>query len=144
MKLKIEQIADRGVPNLERLHLRVLEQTNLSYHVVLSSYYIGEAIYNGGHAGFWFPSIEVKPGDNVIVYTRSGVYEAPKDSLIPIERNFFFYWGLPQTLWNNMDACAVVLDLIGWQTSAKGAPAQAPSLKRPLGDLFNPTGKSAF
>jgi len=137
MKLRIEAITDRGIPNSERLHLRVVEATNLMSHVILVSAYVGETqIANGALSSFWLPPIDVAPGDQVILYSRAGTYVPPPPSL-PGFRTFFFYWGNPQTLWNTPSACAMVLDLASWQTSPNAINQLATGnaftqLKRPF------------
>ncbi len=124
MKLRIETIANRGVPNLERIHLSVAEPTNLSFHMVMASAYQGlTAIANGGRLSFWFPPVDVQPGDQLILYTRAGVFEKSKSTLFPNHNLFFFFWGLAQTVWNTENDCAVVLELLAWQTSQNSVAA---------------------
>jgi hypothetical protein len=60
----------------------------------------------------------VKAGDNIVLYTGSGT---------PIKRprpdggtDHFVYWNMPGTIWNNIDDCAVLVEITTWQTSAFG------------------------
>ena len=119
MKLQIVRIAERGLPNKERLHLSVLQETNLSYYVVLLSRYINQnAVANGNLAAFWFPNQHVKPGDQIVLCSGSGTYTArsgPDGSTV-----HFFYWGQSKTVWNNPSDCAVVIEAGDWITSPQG------------------------
>src|SRR5512139_4111797 len=98
MRLQIVRIADRGVPNKERLHLSVLQDTNLSYFVVLlSAYGSPNNVTNGALPAFWFSETSVRAGDQVILHSGSGTYSSR------VEHNgstvHFFYWGQPKTVW---------------------------------------------
>lgn len=138
MRLQIETIADRGVPNMERVHLKVLETTNLSWHMVMASIWVPEGyanvpkgIANGAKSTFWFPFLEVKPGDDIVLVTRPGEYAAPRPNTFGGSTHFF-YWGLQHTLFNSPSACAVVFDLATWAAS----PEQ-PVLQRPFSALVS-------
>jgi hypothetical protein len=119
MRLQVVRIADRGLPNRERVHLSVLQETNLSYYAVLLSRYISPAgVANGNLAAFWFPNQAVRPGDQVVLFSGPGT---PSNR---IETNgsttYFFYWGLPNTVWNVPANCAVVIEASSWGTSPQG------------------------
>lgn len=118
MKLQILRLADRGQPNKERLHLSVLADTNLIYYAVLDTVYLGGllgGISNLPKHAFWFPSLEVRAGDQVVLYTGPGQPKS-EPTLVGITTHFF-YWGQPQTLWNKVGDCAVLLEVAAWQTS---------------------------
>jgi hypothetical protein len=113
MKLQILQIADAGVPNQERLHLRVLEPTNLSYHLVVSSAWVTlTTVANGAKSVFWFPPQDVKTGDEIVLYTRGGAQES-KAGLLG-STTYFYFWGEKSTLWNAENSCALVFDVATW------------------------------
>lgn len=116
MSLQIVQIVDRGQPNRERLHLRVMADTNLQYFLVLStSYLTPAAISNIPRHTYWFAPKLVRAGDEVVLITGHGTpIEAPNPSGSTIH---YFYWGLPQTVWNTTGECAVVLEVTTWETT---------------------------
>lgn len=116
MRVSIVQIADRGVPNQERLHLRVQVETNLAYFVIFDTERRGIGVVPVPKHAYWFVDKPVKAGDDVIIYTGRG----QNQSLIRKDGNYnhFFYWGLLQTLWKDPNACAVVLEVSEWATSA--------------------------
>ena len=122
MKLRIERIEDRGVPNQERLFLTVVEPTNLGSHLVVSSAYLSpQTVANGGRDCFWFPPQDVKAFDQVVLYTRAGNYSPPQLGLI--SNTYFYYWGRPGTIWNNLDTCALLFDVASWTASNNDAIA---------------------
>ena len=118
MRLRIVTVADPGVPNQERLHLSVLVDAQLEYYVVLRSFTVpGQAfalVSAGTAPAFWFPSRPVKAGDNVVLYTGSGMMTSnvrPDGGT-----DHFFYWGMPQTLFHDPNACVVLTELNWWQS----------------------------
>ncbi len=119
MRLQIVRIADRGVPNLERLHLAVVQEAALSYYIVLATrYQAPTAVVNKSVPAYWFPNRQVKPGDQVILYTGSG------EDKSRVEGNgsttYFFHWGLAQTVFNDPLSAAVVVEAANWATSPQG------------------------
>ena len=121
MSLRVLQIADRGKPNLERVHIKVEAPVSLSYYLVLHSSYITvNGLANGARPAFWFPNVSVATGQDVVLYTRAGQYSLNGNA-------HFFFWGLNQTLWNSPADCAVLMQALGWQAT-----------QRESGGLLNP------
>jgi len=115
MKLAIVRIADRGSLD-ERLHLRVLADTNLSYYVVLNTTYLDPGRVDAGAKGaYWFAPTPVKAGDTVVLCSRSGAQGQTKNA--DGTTNYFFFWGFPQPVWNSTGKCVVVMEMNTWQTS---------------------------
>jgi hypothetical protein len=116
MKLAIVRIADRSVPNKERLHLKALSDTNLSFFAVLATVYSSPtAISTLPRYVFWFKSKPVKAGDNIILCTAEGTPSEEKNA--DGTTTYFFYWGLKNTIWNKTGECAVIFEINSWQTS---------------------------
>jgi hypothetical protein len=116
MKVQIVRIADRGIANKERLHLKVLVDTDLSFFVVFSTIYNNpSAISNTPQNVYWFPSTAVKAGDQVVLYSGFGQNKAEPASNGSM--NHFFYWGQKNTQWNKYGECAVLFEVNSWQTS---------------------------
>jgi hypothetical protein len=118
MRLKIVQIADRGVAHQERLHISVLAPANVSFYVVLATEFAsGDKVNTIPKHTYWFGGHGrsfLKPGDNVILYTGLGVNN--NVSRPDGGTDYFVYWGLPQTIWGNKQSCAVLLELENWET----------------------------
>lgn len=116
MKLSIIRIIDRGVPFKERLHLKALNDANLTYYVVLSTDYTSPtALSVGGKAAYWFSPKSVKAGDSVVLYTCKGQPSDTKNA--DGTTTFFLYWGWDSPLWSVTGKCAVVMELTNWMTS---------------------------
>lgn len=116
MNLNIVTIADRGIANRERLHIEALADTDLSYYAVLLSVRsLMGRVQAGLRAAYWFGPRPVKAGDTIILYSGPGnnTSEVRPDG----GRNHFYYWGLKNTVWGPRTSCAVLLEVINWQTS---------------------------
>jgi len=117
VKVQIFLIADRGVANKERIHLRVLAETNLSFFLVFNTFYTNlTAISKNPKDVYWFPSTYVKPGDQVVLYSGFGQNRSVR-ALLDGTTNHFFYWGQKNTLWNSYGDCAVLFEVESWQTT---------------------------
>jgi len=98
--------------------MQVLADANLSYYMVLASSYITpQSVSVKPKSSFWFPAVNAKAGDNIILYTGSGLQKT--EPAIGYS-NHFFYWGLGQTVWKGVGECAILLELGNWQTSPYG------------------------
>ena len=115
MKLEIIQILDKGVENKERLYLRVLADTDLSYYIVFDTTYTSEnTISNIQRHAYWFKPRKVKAGDYVILYTRAGNTSTRQNK--DGSTNHFLFWGIDRTIWNKDDDCAVLFEVNSWMT----------------------------
>jgi hypothetical protein len=107
---------DRGVANKERVLITVMVPVNLSYYAVLATQAFNEQnILAGGRQIYWFHSVWVKPGDNVILYTGVGMNTAvarPDGG-----SDHIFYWGFFSPIWNDPNWRAVLFELSTWFTS---------------------------
>jgi len=115
MKLQIVRVADRGVPNKERLHLRVLAESTLAFYVVLRGKRVAHnQVSSGSVSAYWFPALPAKAGDQVIVYSGFG----KNSSKLQIDGStiHFFYWGSESLLWSSENDCAVVVEGSNWET----------------------------
>lgn len=116
MKVEIVRIVDRGIANKERLHMKVLADTNLTYYAIFSTEYATPtSVSSRPKLAFWFADMPVKAGDQVVLYTGSGQQKSERNS--SGFTNHFFYWGQQITLWNKRGDCAVLLEISSWQTT---------------------------
>jgi len=116
MKLKIVQIVDRGKPFYERLHISVLAQSNLNFYAVFDTVRVEQnSIVSTPRMTYWFPTVLVNPGDAVFLFTGPGKNstERRRDG----GTNHYFYWAQPKTIWDNPSSCAVLLEIVDWETS---------------------------
>ena len=115
MKLEIIKIIDKGVTSKERLWLKVLNNTDLSYYIVFDTTYSSEStISNIQRHAHWFKPRKVKAGDFVILYTREGTASTSQNQ--DGSTNHFLFWGIDRTIWNADSDCAVLFEINNWMT----------------------------
>lgn len=115
MKIEIHKILDKGIEKKERLWLKVLNDTNLSYYIIFDTTYTSETtISNVQRHAHWFKPRKVKAGDSIVLYTKKGYTSTNlnKDGSI----THFIYWGLNKTIWNKDGDCAVLFEVNTWMT----------------------------
>jgi len=102
---------------MERIRLRVLAETNLSFFLVFTTFYTNPtAISNNPRNVYWFPSTFVKPGDQVVLYSGFGQNRSVRtpDGIT----NHFFYWGQKEyAVETAYGDCAVLFEVESWQTT---------------------------
>jgi len=114
MKLKIKSIKDAGIVEKERLILKVLQEDDIGYYVVFkTTSFEDDSISNKVRYAYWFPDNQVRTGDLVILYTKSG-RESKKFNPLSGITSHFFYWGLEKTIWNEKNDSAVLLEVKDW------------------------------
>jgi hypothetical protein len=121
MKVQVVGIADRGIPNRERVHLSVVADGDLSYFVVLKTLLAApeyNRVFGGTAAAYWFPTTPVKAGDQVIL--ASGTGKNSKRQEPSGASTHFFFWGMPNTLWNTTADNVVVIQAAEWVASRFG------------------------
>lgn len=115
MRIKLLRLADRGVPNKERVELSVDLPATLSYYVALKTSSAGQDLVSSGNViAYWFPTIDVKPGDHVFLYTGPGPNTVDQDDTGRSIHHL--HWGQPQTIFNSATDCAVVVEAAEWMT----------------------------
>lgn len=119
MKLEISSFPDTGQFSKERLILKVLSDVDVGGYAVFCS----PASKSGGpvagrKAAYWFPDEDVKAGDLVILYTKTGT--SSKKELSGGRTAHFFYWGLDNSVWGGGGNVAVLLRVSEWAAKTPG------------------------
>jgi hypothetical protein len=111
---KILGIADRGNLEMERVHIEIVSDCNLSSLIVLATVPTDDGrIYAGSRPAYWFPDQSVKTGDHIILSTKAGNVT---QVLRPDGRiNYFCFWGAKNPLFGGR-ARVIVAELNTWQT----------------------------
>jgi hypothetical protein len=116
MRVKLQKILDRGVPNKERLWLKVLQDTDMRYYIVFDTRYISQKSISTFPAHtYWFGPKIVSSGDNVVLGTYKGTYNSKQNT--DGTTTHYYYWGNENTIWNNEGDCAVLFEISSWETS---------------------------
>lgn len=116
MNLEVGKLADKGSYERERLVIRVKSADDAGDFILI------QAGWNESdnqpttrvHHALWFPNVEVKSGDLVVVYTKVGRQSSKKTD--GGNTSHFFYWGLKESIWEASDRCAVLLHAPTWST----------------------------
>ena len=120
MKVICLGIYDRGDISKERVHLRAIADIDLKFYAVYDTVYTAEdKVQTQNKNCFWFPSFQVKAGQNVVIYTRAGNQntEPRNDGTV----FHFFFRGLVLPIYKPVENCAVIFEMANWITSKKGA-----------------------
>lgn len=110
--LKFSSFADAGDLTKERLVLRADADLGVGQFAILRSRKSSTGATAGKKPAFWFPDKDVKRGDLVILYTKSG-----KSSVKALEGDrtaHFFYWGEESAFWGEDGFGAVILKVETW------------------------------
>jgi len=117
MKAQWLGIYDRGKLDSERVHFRATTDIDLNYYIILDTehQFLSNKINIHNRSCYWFSKFSVKSGENVVVYTRSGIYSTENR---PDGQVFhFFFRGLQKPIYATNDRAAVLLELVNWITT---------------------------
>jgi hypothetical protein len=120
MKVVCLGIFDRGNIAKERVHFRAVVDMDLQFYAIYDTSYLGDDKIQTQHKDcFWFAPFQVKAGQNIVLYTRVGNQstEPRNDGSV----FHFFFRGLNQPIYTQIEKCAVIFELANWITSKKGA-----------------------
>jgi hypothetical protein len=114
MKVNIISIHNRGNYEKEHVLMRVLDDCDIGRYMLADSTYTPKGqVSNKVRHTFWIPDKEVKKGDLVSVWTRSGNDTTTKNDNGDIIHRF--YWDLKSSVWNDDGDCAVLFEMNTWQ-----------------------------
>ena len=116
MNVQIKFVADRGVPEHERLVLEVRRDTDIGDFILMRTGYEGKQVTIDVVNTFWFPYMRVNRGDLVVIYSKPGTdrQKAIRDN----RTAHFFYWGQNSALWNDDKVAPVLLYAPEWVSKA--------------------------
>ena len=117
MALKITSIGDKGIPKDERVGFAVLSPCDLKNYLVFRTHFTETGFYNRSSNAFWFTPTEVRAGDKVVLYTKSGGSSIKRNN--DGSTTYFFYWGLPAPIFTSATDCVVLVDINGWETTKR-------------------------
>jgi len=147
MKFTLLGLYDRGVLSKERVHFRADIDLDLSFFMVLDSFWLGvNQVQAGYRAGYWFPPHAVKRYQHVVLYTRPGnpTIETHSDG----STYHFLFRGSSAAIYTTPSASAVLLEINTWASIPAAAPTigsalggVTSSLPMTLGDYFKIDGK---
>lgn len=114
-EISFGSFADVGVADKERLVLNIKEDLMIGDYAMFATRKPSKSVLAGRQkAAFWFPDVELKAGDVVVVYTKAGPRK--QKDLGEGKTAQFFYWGLPEPIWADAERCLVLLKVESWES----------------------------
>lgn len=113
MKIKIRGVVDFKKQPSEKIVLDVLENCDIGEYLIFDTTYTKDGkISNKLRHSYWFPDQIVKKGDIIVLYTKEG----SNTSTINANgtRNYFYYWNLKNSVWNDEGDCALLMHIDKW------------------------------
>lgn len=116
MNIAIDYIKDSGNLDKERIVFAVKNDEQLGKYLIAESVLLENARFSAKLKNvFWFPDQELKQGDVVVLYTKTGNYNFSKNE--DGSTTYFYYWGLPEPHLNDNKPCVVLFDA-SWEVCA--------------------------
>jgi hypothetical protein len=113
MMLEISSFADPGTHEKERVILKALADLDIgNYAVLCSTISDRKSPTAGPKIAYWFPDGDVKSGDLIVLYTKSG--QNSKKDIAGDHTAHFYYWSREDTLWGTGKRTAVILRVAEW------------------------------
>jgi len=114
MEIKVSQVIDGGDIQNERIVLDVIGDCNLAQYILFQTRTLGDGLFSPAlSAPYWFSNKIVKAGDKIVLYTKSG--RNGNKAYSETQTAHFFYWGMPNPMWDNPDSCAVIMDIYDYK-----------------------------
>lgn len=117
MNIDISKIIGKDALETERIVLNVLLDTDIGrYAIFKTGINIRDnkkIINNRVHKTYWFPDKNVKTGDTVVLYTKSGLSSERKNT--DGTTTHFFYWGMKELTWND-NSGSVLVSIPEWRS----------------------------
>ncbi|MEW8026565.1 MAG: hypothetical protein AB2792_20690 [Candidatus Thiodiazotropha sp.] len=108
-ELQLFSVADRGIPNSERIPIQVREHTDMGQFGLM----VGVSSNNGFAMPirdnlFWFGDGTVNPGDWILVYTGNGAPQKLDWHTPPGSKLYVVHWGRDKTMFANSQVVPVL------------------------------------
>ena len=116
MKLAIQSVADKGNAEKERLILKVLGDSDAGEYILIQSGFRDGEVTIGIHHTYWFPYKQVRAGDLVVLYSKTGLENEKR--LKTGKTAHFFYWGISEAIWHKEGRAPVLLHAPEWVSKA--------------------------
>jgi hypothetical protein len=115
MSLEIIDVFGRGDASHEFVHLRANEACQLDFFMLADSTYCGPGRMSNKlrHHYWWAKDQQADAGDNIFVFTGSGI-DGVKNKNGIISR--YYFWNLKVPVWNDTGDTAVLFHLNGWSS----------------------------
>lgn len=114
MKIEILKIDGRKDFDKEVVWMHVKDNCDAGRYTLADSTFNNDGTAsNKIRHTFWLPDKEVKKGDYIKVFTKSGKYHSYENG--DKTTTHVFYWCLGNAVWNNDKDCAILFEHKSWQ-----------------------------
>ena len=112
MELEILYTKNAEDLSSEKVVLKANTDCNIgSFYLTKAKQVDSEHISNNTSVGFWFPDIDVKTGDKIIIYTKEGSLKKKENEYFT---SLFLYMGKTKPIWTD-NSCAVLMKIENFQ-----------------------------
>lgn len=113
MKFNLQGLKNPGDVEKERVVIEILEDGNVGQLLVASTIQADDNSVSPRISNpYWIPDQDVKKGDLVIVYTKSGQKSNRKNETDSY--SYFFYIGMDSSIYDESNKTTVVFDISNW------------------------------
>lgn len=100
MNLRIRKVDGKSIAG-ECIIIDVLKDCDLNEFILFDTTYDEEGVVSNKHRhSFFFPKINAKKDEIILIYTKEGKDIMPSKDL-PFPTPYVLYWGLDTCVWNN-------------------------------------------
>jgi len=126
-ELELYAVADRGIPNSERVPILVREHTNIGQFGLMVGYADAtRSAHPMKDRLFWFGNGFVNPGDWIIVYTGGGTQKTEDWHTPPGSKVYTVHWGRDSTMFTNSSIVPILFKVSNVQVDLP--PLDLPQL----------------
>jgi hypothetical protein len=128
MDISIRTIRDPGDKARERVVLQAEKNLDIGWYILLATRISKDGTTLGGLVPFcfWFPNREVKSGDIIVAYSKTGQSKRKDNSSGNVSH--FFYWGLEDAIWGSDSLRPVLMATSEWKSLANIEPTSEEQL----------------
>jgi hypothetical protein len=113
MKVTLLGLYDRGVIAKERVHFRAEVDLDLSFFIILDSFWVDQTrVQAGDRLVHWFAPRAIKRGEHVVLYTRAG--NPSTEPRTDGSTYHFVFRGQGNAVYLSPSATAIVMEIQTW------------------------------
>ena len=114
MSVRLENFSNSGDLEKERIVMKVSANGDIGAYAVFRSLKRENEITTTITDQFWFPDREIKKGDRIVLYSKSGDHSTKTND--DGTSSHFFYWDKTTPLWAESTYSAVLLHVDRWHS----------------------------
>lgn len=113
MQIEIKKIVDRDLLEQERAVLGVVSDTFLGNFAIFQTHSNSSGTVSTQiKRTYWFPDRDVKAGDIIVIYTKSGKNKVRDND--DGTQSHFFYLGKDAPIWKDDSSALAIINILEW------------------------------